>query len=176
MEEPEAHAKMEAQWQRDSELNRLAHAKPAVLFSEVQIKKWKDENLEKGFQSYRYPFSVRSLKEDKFIGYFTLWVDFVHADAMVGISMCDRDFWGKGYGTDAMKLCLQYAFTELNLFRVTLGLLEYNVRALRSYEKAGFRMEGRSRGDVMFNGSHYDSLWMGILREEWIKVQNGEDK
>ena len=47
-------------------------------------------------------------------------------------------------------------------------------RALRSYEKAGFRMEGRTRQDLMREGKRYDSLWMGILREEWMQMQNGE--
>ena len=175
-EEPEARAKVEMQWRRDTEFHRLADADPAMLISENQLKKWFEEQLDKGFAPHRYPFMVRSLKEDKLIGFFGLWVDFSHAEAWVGIAMGDRDFWGRGYGTDAMKLCLQYAFSELNLFRVSLGLLEYNPRALRSYEKAGFRMEGRSRGDVMREGKHYDSLWMGILRDEWLQMQNGEGK
>jgi len=73
-----------------------------------------------------------------------------------------------------LKLALQYAFTELNLYRVSLGLMDYNPRALRVYEKVGFRLEGRTRGDVQRAGKRHDSLWMGILREEWLAMQNGE--
>jgi RimJ/RimL family protein N-acetyltransferase len=71
-----------------------------------------------------------------------------------------------------MKLCLQYGFLELGLQRVSLGLHAYNPRALRSYEKAGFRMEGRTRQDVMREGKRTDTLWMGILRDEWLQMQD----
>jgi RimJ/RimL family protein N-acetyltransferase len=47
-------------------------------------------------------------------------------------------------------------------------VFEYNPRALRSYEKCGFRLEGRTRKDLMREGKRYDSLWMGILRDEWL--------
>jgi RimJ/RimL family protein N-acetyltransferase len=89
----------------------------------------------------------------------------------MGISVGDREYWGKGYGTDAVRLILQYGFIELNLRRISLGLHAYNERALKSYEKAGFKMEGRMRGEGWRDGVHYDSLWMGILREEWLAQQ-----
>ncbi|MGQ0601025.1 MAG: GNAT family N-acetyltransferase, partial [Anaerolineales bacterium] len=60
-----------------------------------------------------------------------------------------------------------YGFTELNLHRVSLGVFSYNGRAVRSYEKAGFRIEGRSRQAVSRDGQRFDDVWMGILREEW---------
>jgi RimJ/RimL family protein N-acetyltransferase len=91
----------------------------------------------------------------------------------VGIGIGERDYWGKGYGTDAMKLCLQYAFMELGAQRVSLGLLEYNARALKSYEKAGFKLEGRMRQEMLREGKRTDTLWMGILRDEWLQMQNG---
>jgi RimJ/RimL family protein N-acetyltransferase len=53
-------------------------------------------------------------------------------------------------------------------------VLGYNARAQRSYEKAGFRLEGRTRKDVMREGQRIDTLWMGILREEWLAGQNEE--
>jgi len=75
-----------------------------------------------------------------------------------------------------MKLCQQYVFAELGLARLSLGLHEYNRRALRSYEKCGFRLEGRTRQDLVREGHRYDSLWMGILREEWQQMQMGENR
>ena len=68
-----------------------------------------------------------------------------------------------------MRVILRYAFTELNLHRVSLGLFEYNPRALRSYEKAGFKMEGRMRGTLHREGRRWDDLYMGILRTEWME-------
>ena len=95
-------------------------------------------------------------------------MELIHSDAWVGIGIGERDFWSKGYGTDMMKVCLRYAFLELGMQRVALGLHAYNPRALRSYEKAGFQLEGRTRQDVLREGKRTDTLWMGILREEWL--------
>ena len=173
-EEPDARAKVEVRWQRDTEFHRLADSDPIRMESERKLKEWVEKQFENGFQPERYPFSVRTLAEDKHIGFLVLWVDLIHNEAWVGVGIGDRDFWGRGYGTDVMKLCLQYAFAELNVHRVSLGLLEYNPRALRAYEKSGFRLEGRTRQDVMREGKRFDSLWMGILREEWIQMHHGD--
>jgi RimJ/RimL family protein N-acetyltransferase len=98
----------------------------------------------------------------------------IHSEVWVGVGLGERDSWNKGYGTDVMKLCLRYAFLELGAQRVSLGLHEYNPRALRSYEKVGFQLEGRTRQDILREGKRTDILWMGILREEWFALQNGE--
>ena len=173
-EDPESRAKIEVNWQRDSEYQRLLDADPARIFSEKRLKEWFEKRNEDGFKPDGHFFSVRTLAEDKLIGFFGLWLDLINNEAWIGLGIGERDFWGKGYGTDMMKLALQYAFIELNVHRVSLGLFEYNPRALRSYEKAGFRLEGRTRRDVLRGGERGDSLWMGILREEWFAMQNGE--
>jgi RimJ/RimL family protein N-acetyltransferase len=176
MEEPESLARIEVHWQRDSEFVRLLDSDPLRLHSEKAIKEWFEKQTQSGFQPERYSFSVRSLAEDKYIGSLGLWVDLIHGEAWVGLGIGEREFWSKGYGTDMMKLCQQYVFHELSLERLSLGLHEYNPRALRSYEKCGFRLEGRTRQDLMREGKRYDSLWMGILREEWLQMQNGVGK
>jgi RimJ/RimL family protein N-acetyltransferase len=66
-------------------------------------------------------------------------------------------------------MILRYAFMEVNLRRVTLTVFEYNPRAIRSYEKAGFRHEGRLRKLLHRDGNRYDELFMGVLREEWLE-------
>lgn len=172
-EEPEVAAKSEIRWQRDSEFMRLVDSDPMRFTSEKKIKEWFEKRNEKGPQPERFPFSVRTLAEDKLIGFFGLYVDLIHAEAWVGIGIGERDFWSKGYGTDMMNVCLRYAFLELGLERVSLGVFEYNPRAVRSYEKAGFQLEGRTRLDTLRDGKRYDSLWMGILREEWLQ-KSGE--
>lgn len=175
-EEPEARAKVEALWQRDSEFVRLADSVPISMESEKKLKDRFNKQDENGFKPERYSFAVRTLDADTHIGFFDIGVDLIHSEAWVGIGIGERDFWGKGYGTDMMKLCLQYAFTELNVHRVSLGLHAFNERALRSYEKAGFRLEGRTRQDLMREGTRSDSLWMGILREEWMQMQMGDKR
>ena len=66
-----------------------------------------------------------------------------------------------------MKVLLRYAFEELNLHRVNLSVFEYNPRAIRSYEKAGFRHEGRQRDALHRCGKRWDMLYMGILKSDW---------
>jgi RimJ/RimL family protein N-acetyltransferase len=170
LEEPETRAQAEVRWQRDTEFHRLVDSDPAQLTSEKKSKEWFKKQDEEGFTPQRYSFSVRTLAEDKFIGFLGLSVDWIHREAWVGLGIGEREFWSKGYGSDMMKLCLQYAFMELCVERVSLGLLEYNPRALKSYEKRGFRLEGRTRKDGMREGKRNDTLWMGILREEWLQL------
>jgi RimJ/RimL family protein N-acetyltransferase len=174
LEEPETRAKAEIRWQRDTEFHRLVDGDPAHLTSEKKIKEWFEKKDEEGFKPERYSFSVRTLAEDKYIGFLSLWVDLIHREAWVGLGIAEREFWSKGYGSDMMKLCLQYAFMELCVERVSLGLHEYNPRALKSYEKCGFQLEGRTRKDGMREGRRNDTLWMGILREEWLQMHNGD--
>jgi len=176
MEEPETYAKAEARWLRDSEFHRLMDNNPLRINSEKKIKEWFENRSEKGPEPDRYFFCVRTLEDDKFIGFLGIWADLIHSEAWVGLGIGERDFWSKGYGTDMMKLCMQYVFRELCLERLSLGLHEYNPRALKSYEKCGFRLEGRTRQDMMREGRRYNSLWMGILREEWLQMQNGAGK
>ena len=171
-EDPETYAKTDVNWQRDSEFVRLVGGELA-LSSEKKLKEWAEKRIEKDLRPDRYPFSIRTLADDKLIGFLSLWVDLIHSDASVGIGIGDRESWSKGYGTDAMKLALRYAFLELGLQRVSLTLHEYNPRAQRSYEKAGFRFEGRTRQEMMREGRRTDVLWMGVLREEWLDLQNG---
>ena len=76
---------------------------------------------------------------------------------------------GKGAGTEAAKLAINYAFNELDLNRVYLRVFATNTRAIKSYEKAGFRFEGRFRDDVIIDGEAYDIVFMGILKEDWQK-------
>jgi RimJ/RimL family protein N-acetyltransferase len=173
LEEPETSVKADFRWQRDTELHRLLDSNPARMNSEKRYKEWMEKQVEAGFKPEQYFFSVRTLAEDQYIGFLDLWVDLIHSDVWVGLGIGEREFWSKGYGTDMMKLCMQYVFTELCLERLSLGVHEYNPRALRSYEKCGFRLEGRTRQEIMREGKRYDSLWMGILREEWLQLQNG---
>lgn len=89
----------------------------------------------------------------------------------VGILIGEKNYWGKGYGTEAMRLLVRYGFDVLNLNRIFLQVFDNNPRAIRSYEKVGFVHEGRLRQDVYKNGSYHDVLVMGILRSEWRESQ-----
>lgn len=166
-ESPEVLAKAFVKWDRDTEQHRLADSDPAQLWSEKKIKEFMEKRAENNSRSFR--FSIRTLADDTLIGGVGLWLSsWTHAETWLGISIGERDYWGRGYGSEAVGLAVQYAFLELNLRRVSLGLHAYNERALKAYEKVGFKLEGRMRGEGLRDGVRYDSLWMGILREEWL--------
>ena len=88
----------------------------------------------------------------------------------MGIGIGEQTCWSKGRGTDAMRIFLRYAFTELNLHRISLDVLDSNARAIRSYEKAGFVVEGHARQVVRRDGQRGGLIFMGILRDEWLKA------
>jgi RimJ/RimL family protein N-acetyltransferase len=85
----------------------------------------------------------------------------------VGIFIGEKRLWNQGYGTDAMRLLLQHGFNTLNLNRVALDVYDTNLRAVRSYEKAGFVHEGRKRQAIFKDGRYVDILQMSVLRAEW---------
>lgn len=157
-------------WNRNSEYARLLDSAARPMRSSQAILKRMEKNLEEtSLESY--DFSIRTLAEDKLIGEIGLEVvSWSGRDAFVGLGIGETEYWSKGYGTDVMNLILRYAFTEINLKRVTLTVFEYNPRAIRSYEKAGFQHEGRLRRLLNREGRRWDELFMGILREEWLEL------
>ena len=103
-------------------------------------------------------FAIRRLADQQLIGEIDLdGVLWTHGECFVGIGLGDREFWGKGYGTDAMRVILKYAFFELNLNRVSLTVFEYNPRARRSYEKEDLK----KKADVgnLFSEMESDMIW-----------------
>jgi RimJ/RimL family protein N-acetyltransferase len=94
-------------------------------------------------------------------------IDFVDGRAEIGILIGEHDVRGQGFGTEAVSLLCDYAFTVLNLNRIQLGVFENNERARRCYLKVGFKDEGRLRQNRYKNGRHVDELLMSVLREEW---------
>ncbi|MFL5754686.1 MAG: GNAT family N-acetyltransferase [Chloroflexota bacterium] len=89
------------------------------------------------------------------------------------ITIGEKDAWGRGYGTEATALMLGHAFETLGLHRVALSVFEFNERAIRSYRRVGFTIEGRSRQAIRRGGRWWDEVHMSFLAEEW-PGQDGE--
>ena len=87
--------------------------------------------------------------------------------AEAGIWIGAREYWSRGYGTDAMRTLVRWGFNTLNLHRICLHVYADNLRAIRSYQKAGFVEEGRLREHDFRNGAYRDEVVMGLLRHEW---------
>jgi len=158
-----------ARWSRDSEYLRFLDTDPARPLVE---KWWKEDAEKREPRDNFFPFFIQTIADNKLIGFIGFWfVMWNNADTFVGIGIGEPEYRGKGYGTDAMRIMLRFAFHEINLHRVTLVVFAYNPRAIRSYEKAGFVLEGRERNVIMRDGERHDIYTMGILRSEWEKTQ-----
>jgi RimJ/RimL family protein N-acetyltransferase len=168
--DPEELGKNYPSWSRDTELMRLFGTGPARMSSKRASIEYYEKEL-KDQPPAKFYFSIRALDDNRLLGETDLDViNWAARDAFVGIGIGNREDWGRGYGTDAMQLVLRFAFTELNLRRVTLNVFEYNPRAIRSYEKVGFHAEGRQRGALLKDGRRWDMISMGILLEEWMEL------
>lgn len=93
-------------------------------------------------------------------------IDHTHHKGEYGIFIGEESARGKGIGTMAAKLMIEYGFKELGLHRIYLRVLAGNEQAVRSYEKAGFVKEGYLKGDAYINGKYTDIVWMAIVNEE----------
>jgi RimJ/RimL family protein N-acetyltransferase len=167
--DPEEMSKAFPRWNRNSEFFRLLNSSGQPMQSSKAALRWMEEEVGE-LSPGNYMFSIRTLAENKLIGELALdVVNWSGGDAFVGLGIGETEYWGRGYGTDVMNVLLRFAFTEVNLRRVTLNVFEYNPRAIRSYEKAGFRHEGRMRQVLNKEGKRWDMVFMGVLREEWME-------
>jgi RimJ/RimL family protein N-acetyltransferase len=106
--------------------------------------------------------------DGKFIGQCILHnFDRTALTCELGITIGEREYWGRGYGREVVGLLLDYAFRILNMHRVWLTTNASNERAIRSYLACGFREEGRLREHYWIGGAYEDAVHMGVLRSEW---------
>lgn len=94
-------------------------------------------------------------------------VDLTDRRASLAIGLLSSGELGKGQGTEAARRVLGFAFAELKLHRVSLRVLASNERAIRSYQKCGFQIEGRERETAFLDGHWHDDLIMGLLEHEF---------
>ena len=113
-------------------------------------------------------FVIVTLEDNKMIGTVSLEdINWINRTATLGIFIGDKEFRSKGYGTEAIRLILEYGFKYMNLNNIKLDLMEFNERALKCYEKCGFKEYGRRRKCKFVNGKYYDSISMDILADEF---------
>ncbi len=144
---------------KDQQVKHLPKVQPAPLRgNEDSLNQSRDGAL----------FMMRTTGEDRLIGFIALeGFDWAARSSWVDIGISDPAFRGKGYGTEAMRLLLRYAFDVLNLNRLNLNVVSQNDRAIRSYEQVGFRYEGTQREVLCEENRRLDIVDMGILRKDW---------
>jgi RimJ/RimL family protein N-acetyltransferase len=152
-------------WYRDREIARLTR---------YQERPMTEPEVERFFQGRMLSvdalaYSIVELPEWRLIGFTTFSaLDVDNGSVMFHITIGERDAWGRGLGTEATEMMVEHAFERLQLHRVGLSVFSYNVRAIRAYEKAGFRIEGRLREAIAREGIYFDEVQMGILADEWF--------
>lgn len=164
---PETDAKLMNKWRRDTEYARLLDSDPVRLYNTAQNKEW-IEKMQKTEAFEGIEFMIHTLEDDKPIGFIGLdGINWHHGVSWTGIGIGEREYWSKGFGAEAMRMVARYAFEELGLHRLSLNVFSYNTRAIRSYEKVGFKVEGKVREAVHRDGQRWDVVFMGLLREDF---------
>ncbi|CAI6085914.1 GNAT family N-acetyltransferase [Cohnella sp. JJ-181] len=154
-----------AAWMEDADYLRNVDTDIALPVSEKQLESEGESDHREVY------FRLRTLADDELIGFVCIHgIEWNNRAGMLAIGIGEERHRNRGYGTEAVRLILRYAFHELNLNRVGLDVIEYNAGGIRAYEKAGFRHEGRVREAVCRDGRTYDRLMMGILRSEWEQI------
>lgn len=152
-------------WWADADFLRLYNSAPAVPRNEEQLSR----RFDLGQTSPdTFLFAVRLLEYDDVIGLLELdGIEWSNRTTFLSIGIGAPEYRGKGYGYEAMRLALNFAFNELNLYRVCLTVFSYNEAAIALYERLGFTREGVYREHLERDGRRHDMILYGLLRREW---------
>ncbi len=154
------------QWLNDPEV--LQGLMINVPMSLAQEQGWFDNLRTQPVEEHPLGIEIKTSEGWSLIGNISLHaLSWKERQAEVGIFIGDKRYWSQGYGRQAMVLMLRHAFNHLGLNRVYLRVYETNPRAVHSYEKAGFVLEGRMRQAHFQEGKFVDVLLMSVLSSEW---------
>lgn len=156
---------MQRQWiaENDPELFYLDGGKPRPISLEDLYRDFEQNSR----RNDEIEFAIEA--DGKYIGHCGLrGFNTTTRTAELGIEISDKAYWGQGYGRDAIRLLLDYAFTHMNMHRVHLTTHSENERAIRCYKACGFVEEGRMRQHLYVRGHYVDRVMMGVLREEFV--------
>ena len=136
-----------------------------ATFTEEQITQYIQLNIS---GDNRFAWVICRTDDDTPVGEVVInEIDRTNRSANIRIALFDPQHYGKGYGTEAMRLAVEYGFKEGNLHRIALGVYDFNPRAVRVYEKVGFTLEGTLRDTLFWEGAYHDEYIMSILEDDW---------
>jgi len=159
-------------WFGDLEVTRFLGMEPLTRDKATM---WFNELLRDSTGQY---FGIVKENDKKLIGYtFLTGISERHKIAKeFGIVIGDKEEWGKGYGTEATRLMLEYGFSVLKLHRIQLLVLDFNRRALRMYRKLGFVREGIQREARSVNDEWHDVIMMSMLEKEFQRKLDNKNR
>jgi len=114
-----------------------------------------------------YTFAIETMRGEFIGGCSYMRADMRNRTSFIGISIADKRYWGKGYGTAAMRELLKFLFLEKNLRKVLLEVYDFNKRGIACYEKLGFKQEGCLRQQFYRAGKYHDILVMALFSEDF---------
>lgn len=154
-------------WNNDPELNRLDSEIPHEEESFGDFKERFEQLCNDPSPSHR-DFEIHDVVEDELIGVaYVARISFHHHHALVGVTIGERDYWGKGYGKESLRLLLHYCFEKLDLHRVSAESFEYNTAWRDLVEGVGFTREGTAREYLFRDGKYWDKKHYALLEQEW---------
>lgn len=165
----EKDAEIESKWTHDSDFMRMMEVAPARPMSAALVKK-QYEKLEKQIEENKnlYYFAIRAREDDHLIGKAVIqWIEWSNGNGFLRLGIGAAQDRSKGYGTQALHMLLRFAFAELNLFRVSAIVPEYNVAAIALMKKFGFVQEVSRRKSLERDGRRWDLYVFGLLKDEW---------
>jgi len=155
-----------AQWLNDTDISLplgdeyYSTITPDKIRSEIQ--NYSNYNL-----NY-YIFSICLVETGEPIGRCIIFlVDYINRSGTLGIFLGNKAHWGKGYAKEALELLLEFGFSIINLHSVSLGVFEFNKRALALYQKLGFNTIGIKRETRLVNGTYHNTVMMDMLASEY---------
>ena len=160
---------IESKWTHDSDFMRMMDTVPARPMSAAMIRK-QYEKLEKQVEEKKnlFHFMIRTKADDRLIGMAAVnRIEWTNGNAFLRLGIGAAEDRGKGYGTQALQMLLRFAFAELNLFRVSALVPEYNEAALALLKKFDFAQEVCRRKALERDDQRWDLYVFGLLSEEW---------
>ena len=161
---------IESKWTHNAEFMRLYEFEPARPMSAAIVKK-QYEKLEKKIEEDKnlYHFMIRAKVDDRLIGKAMInRIEWANGGCQIRLGIGSAEDRRKGYGTQAAKMLLRFTFAELNMFRVTAQVAEYNAGAIALVKKLGFTEEVRRRQSLEREARRWDLLVFGLLKDEWL--------
>lgn len=153
-----------ASWSRDSHYLRNLRTSGAAPESAEQVAAFAESEAK---QSHRFNFAIRTKEQPEIIGIAVVKdIEWPNRSGWMAIGIGHESDRGRGWGSEAVGLLVDFAFDELNLRRLSLSVIDYNRRAVRLYERHGFVTEGVLRQAIERDGNHFDLLIMGLLESD----------
>jgi len=151
-------------WHNDLDLKNLTLSHPFPV-TDVMEEKWIIDILEDKSNRNIY-FGIENKNNNELVGIiFLSGINNIHQTCWLGILIGENEARGKGFGTEAIKLIIDYAFNNLNLRKVSLEVVNSNKTAIETYKKIGFNIEGEMKMQVYINGILFNNLIMSIFKE-----------